>query len=222
MPITALIRQFSMLMGLPVVFLLCGAAALIVIARDWRLVLFAFGIVSAALALLMAQAIPTEWALLQAIAGGLVAVMLFLSGRQLRGAESPRAAAETRWPQLSSMTSFRVLAVALAGVAFVLVHETVTLPGVGALMRDAILWLGLMGLIGLALHEEPLHAGLALLLILGGFNLLLFHLTQSRVTVGLMESWQLLLGLAISYLTVSRGLAVSELVAPEGEIGRRF
>jgi hypothetical protein len=209
-------------MSTPTVLLLGAMAALIVIARDWRLILFAFGVASALIAFLLAQAIPTEWALLQAIAGGLTAVMLFLSARQLQGVESRKAPVETRWPQMSSLTSFRLLAVALAGAAFMLVHTAVTLPGVGSMMRDAILWLGVMGLVGLALHEEPLHAGLSLLLILGGFNLLLFHLTQNRVTVGLMEAWQLLLGLAISYLTVSRGLAVSELAAPEGEIERRF
>ena len=36
------------------------------------------------LALLLSQVIPTEWALLQAIVGGLITVMLYASTRQLR------------------------------------------------------------------------------------------------------------------------------------------
>jgi hypothetical protein len=67
-----------------------------------------------------------------------------------------------------------------------------------------------MGIVGIALHEEPLHAGLALLVVLAGFLLLFFQLTRSRLVIGLMESWQLLIGLAVSYLTVARGLARAE------------
>ena len=46
---------------------------------------------------------------------------------------------------------------------------------------------------------------------MGGFLLLIYHLALSSTIVGLLEGWQLLLGLAIAYLTVSRGLA-----APDG------
>ena len=46
-----------------------------------------------------------------------------------------------------------------------------------------------------------------MLTVLGAFELLLFALIQDGMLVGLMEGGQLLLGLAISYLVVSRGLA---------------
>jgi hypothetical protein len=91
---------------------------------------------------------------------------------------------------------------------------------VDTLFRDAILWLSLLGLLGLALHEEPLHAGLALLTVLGAFELLLFALIQDRMLVGFMEGGQLLLGLAIAYLVVSRGLAFPDSAGQSDSSGR--
>jgi hypothetical protein len=210
MPFTDLVRQVSILLSLPSVIFVAVAAAVIVIARDWRTVLFAYGLLSAVLALLLSQVIPTEWALLQAIVGGMVAVMLFLSARQLRGAHPRGTGFENAWPLLSSLSSFRLLVVVLAAVGFIVIRSRVHLPLVTASYQDAVIWLVLMGLLGLALHEEPLHAGLSLLMILEGCLLLLYQLTQQRILVGFMEGWQLLLGLAMSYLTLARGLATDE------------
>lgn len=205
MSLIDLLRQLSVLVSLPAVILAGLAAAVIVIARDWRAALFAYGLLSVMLALLLAQVVPPEWALLQAIVGGLNAIMLYLSARQLSGAQRNLSWA-ARWPQMASLSGFRLLTVLLAGVAFMVGRDNIHLPLLSPLWRDAFLWLMLTGALGLALHEEPLHAGLALLTILGGFLLLLYTLTQQRMLVGLMEGWQLLLGLAIAYLTLARGL----------------
>lgn len=209
MTLTDLFRQLSILVGLPAVLIAAMAAAVIVILRDWRIVLFAYAALSVMLALLLSQVIPPEWALLQAIVGGLIAVMFFLSARQLRWHALSGVSWEDRWPQMASTTSFRALAAVLAAVAFLALREDVTLPQVNPLFRDTIFWLTLIGLLGLALHEEPLHAGLALLVVLGGSELLLFSLMQQQALIGLLEGGQLLLGLAISYLMVARGLDAS-------------
>jgi hypothetical protein len=207
MNIIEFIRQISILLTLPAVVLTGIMAAVLVIWRDWRLALLAYAIQSATLALLLTQKLPVQWALLQAIVGGLIGVMVFLSARQLRGAAWSGSSREARWPQLASTGLFRILAVLLTLLAFLAVRNAVQMPVLSPVMRDGVLWLMMAGFLGLALHEEPLHAGLALLTLLGGFVLLMFNLTQNRTLLGLMEGWQLLLGLAISYLTVSRGLA---------------
>lgn len=199
-------RQLSILIGLPAVLIAGAGAAAIVIARDWRLAVFGYAVTSVMLALLLSQIIPTEWALQQAIAGGLVAVMLYLSARQLRSGAQARQPWEIRWPRMASLTSFRLLAVGLAAVTFFVVRQRVSLPLLDALFRDAFMWLTLISLVGLALHEEPLHAGLCLLTFLGAAELLLFTLTQQRMVVGLWLALQVLLGLAIAYLVVARGL----------------
>ena len=77
-----------------------------VVARDWRAVLYGYALVSVMLALLLSQVIPAEWALQQAIIGGLVAVMLYLSAGQLRGNRSRYQSAELRWPQMLRSPAF--------------------------------------------------------------------------------------------------------------------
>src|SRR5450759_2623042 len=140
------VRQISILMSLPSVLLMGTAAALIVILRDWRLVLLCYALMSALLALLLSQTIPTEWALLQTIVGGLIAVMLFMSARQLRrvtrtSAGYTSAGRESGWPQLASLTGFRLLAVAMAGGAFFIVRgDLPALPTVSPLFSNAIFW----------------------------------------------------------------------------------
>jgi hypothetical protein len=202
-----LFRQLSILVGLPAVLLACAGAAMIVVARDWRLGLFGYALVSLMLALLLSQIIPTDWALLQAITGGLIAVILFLSARQLRWTSDSGQRWEARWPNLASLTSFRLLALVLAAVSFAVVRGRITIPGLDPLFRDALLWLVMMSLLGLSLHTEPLHAGLSLLVFLGAAELLVFTLFQRRMLVGLWMGGQILLGLAIAYLVVARGLA---------------
>jgi hypothetical protein len=203
-----LFRQFSLLVALPAVLLAAAGMVLILVPRDWRLVLVGYALVCVMLTILLVKLVPAEWALLQAFVGGLVAVMCYISARQLGGTGAIGIDPEVRWPQVASLTGFRVMTVALAAVAFFVLRQRVPqVPRVDTLYRDALLWLTMMGLLGLALYEEPLHAGLALLAMLAGSELLLFSLIQQRMWIGLLLAGQLLLGLAISYLMVSRGLS---------------
>jgi hypothetical protein len=202
-----LFRQLGLLVGAPAVVLAGIGAVLIVVPKDWRIVLFGYALVTVMLSLLLSQVVPTEWALQQAIAGGMVAIMLFLSARQLDDPVrigTPRSAA---WPRVASLTTFRLLAVGLVVVVFIAVREQIDVPMISPLFRDAVLWLGLIGLVGLALHEEPLHAGLSLLTFLGAAQLIIFTLIQRRMLVGVLQAGQVLLGLAIAYLVVAHGLA---------------
>lgn len=209
MTIADLFRQLSLLITGPAVVLAGIGAALIVVPRDWRVVLLGYTLLTLMLSLLLSQVIPAEWALQQVIVGGLVAVMLFMSARQLRAPASVGRATDALWPRMASLTSFRVLAVGLAAIVFTAVREEVVVSFLSPLFTDAVLWLGLVGLLGLALHEEPLHAGLSLLTFLGATELVIFTLIQRRMLVGILQSGQVLLGLAIAYLVLAHGLATS-------------
>ncbi len=215
MSLTDLFRQLSLLIGAPAVFLAGAGAVLIVVPRDWRAVLFGYALVNVMLSLLLSQVIPTEWALQQAIAGGLVAVMLFLSARQLR---HPAASlAGSAWPRMTSLSPFRLLAVGLAGITYAVVRDSITFPLISELFRDAVLWLCLIAALGLALHQEPLHAGLSLLTFVGAVQLIIFSLFQERMLVGIFQGGQVLLGLAIAYLVVAHGLAGPAAAGAGGE-----
>jgi hypothetical protein len=213
MTLLDLFRQFSLLVTLPAVLLAAAGMVMILVPRDWRLVLAGYALVCVMLTVLLVKVVPVEWALLQAFAGGMVAVMLYLSARQVSGRGAGVFDREMRWPQLSSLTGFRVMTVALAAIAFFALRGRVDLPRVDTLYRDALLWLTMMGLLGLSLYDEPLHAGLSLLAMLAGSELLLFSLIQQSMWVGLLLGGQLVLGLAISYLVVSRGMASEEVGA---------
>ncbi len=202
-----LYRQMGLLVGLPIAILAGLGAVMIVVPRDWRAVLFGYAMLSVMLSLLLSRVLPIEWALLQTIVGGLIAVMIFLSAGELRNVSRGQIHWQARWPQMASLTSFRLIATALAAIAYYILRDRVTLPEVEPLFRDTIVWLVMIGVLGLALHTEPMHAGLSLLALLGGFELLLFTLVQGRLIVGLMMSLQLMLGLAIAYLVLSHGLA---------------
>ena len=202
-----LFRQLSLLVGAPAVIIAGIGAVLIVVPRDWRIVLFGYALLTVMLSLLLSQVVPTEWALQQAIAGGMVAIMLFLSARQLDDPVRIGAPRSAAWPRVASLTTFRLLAVGLAAVVFAAVREHVDIPVISPVFRDAVLWLGLIGLVGLALHEEPLHAGLSLLTFLGAAELVVFTLIQRQMLVGILQGGQVLLGLAIAYLVVAHGLA---------------
>jgi hypothetical protein len=95
----------------------------------------------------------------------------------------------------------------LAAASFAAVRGRIAIPGLDPLFRDALLWLVMMSFLGLSLHTEPFHAGLSLLVFLGAAELLVFALFQRRMLVGLWMGGQVLLGLAIAYLVVARGLA---------------
>jgi hypothetical protein len=200
-------RQIGLLVGLPTAILAGAGAVLVVVPRDWRAVIFGYALQSVMLSVLLSRPLPAEWALLQMIVGGLVAVMMFLSAGELRGAARLGVPAPARWPQMASLTSFRLLAAILAAVAFYILRDRARLPEVDALFRDTIVWLVMFGILGIALHTEPLHAGLSLLTMIGGFELLLFTLNKNGAMVALVMAWQLLLGLAIAYLILARGLA---------------
>jgi hypothetical protein len=217
MSLSDLFRQLSLLIGTPAVILAAVGTVLIVVPRDWRVVLFGYALLTVMLSLLLSQVVPTEWALQQAVAGGLVAVMLFLSARQLRGPVAGDLRPGARWPRVASLTTFRALAVGLAAVAFLAARNTVNIPLVTPLFGDVVLWLVMIGLVGLALHEEPLHAGLSLLIFLGGAELVIFTLIQRQMLVGILQAGQVLLGLAIAYLVVAHGLATPAVAPAELE-----
>ncbi|MDH7485621.1 MAG: hypothetical protein QHJ81_05015 [Anaerolineae bacterium] len=206
-------------------------AALMVVLADWRLSLLAFAAQSVLLTMLSTRLLPLPWAALRMLVGGLVAVLWFLSARWVRWGRLRQGEGETgrprlslsprlliplssrlrwrgeRWPLLSTVTLQRLLAVGLAGLLFFRLQGRLRLPVLPSDLALASTWLWLMGFLALALSEEPLRAGLGLLTLSAGFQLFYAALEPAATPVGLLGSLDLLLGLAIAYLMVARGLA---------------
>ncbi|HUW11388.1 MAG TPA: hypothetical protein VM537_16775 [Anaerolineae bacterium] len=194
---------------------------LIVVIGDWRFSLMAFGLQSVLLALLNMRLLPFEWAALRMLVGGLVALLWFISARRIRwgGRQEParwwllRRGRGERWPLLSTGPLMRWLAVGLAGVVFFRLQGRLTLPVLPADLGLACSWLWLMGFLAMAISDEPLRAGMGLLTMSWGFQLLYSALAPSHISIGLLSGLDLLVGLAVAYLMVARGLAGRPLLA---------
>jgi len=110
------------------------------------------------------------------------------------------------WPVRSTNWVFRLLAVLLLGLVLYSVSRSFSLSFVDADIAPVCVWLWLVGLLVLVLTSEPLPAGIGLLTLVSGFELFFDALEPGLVGLGVFAAINLLMGLAISYLTVVRDL----------------
>ncbi|MER2598377.1 MAG: hypothetical protein ABTQ73_02540 [Caldilineales bacterium] len=208
-----LFQQADALLG-PVLLLLFTLSAVIATAaRDWRLVLAAFMAIYLALALYTARLLPPQWALLRVVVGGLAGVMWYLSAQQAgwggRFLPFQRSLGVQARP-LASTTIFRaLLAISMAVVLWVL-RARLPLSILPTDVRLAAYTLAAFGLLGLALGEEALQTGVALLFWLAATQLLVAVLQQDAWLIWLLSALELLLALTTGYLMIARGAETGE------------
>jgi hypothetical protein len=117
---------------------------------------------------------------------------------------------------LSSTTLFRlVLALALVG-ALLATRLRLPLPPMSPDLELVVTWLAAYALLGLALGEEALQVGAALLMWLAATQLALSALSEDLALLGLLSTVELMVGLATAYLMVARG--PSEVAISDEEI----
>jgi hypothetical protein len=92
------------------------------------------------------------------------------------------------------------------------VSSSFPLPNLAPSVTTAVYWLVLAGLATLTLTEDPLKAGHGLFTALSGFGLFYATLESSFLLTGLWGSVNLLIALAIGYLTVVKGTGPEEKV----------
>lgn len=202
--------QANNLVGPPAVVIIAVCAVVLVAFRDWRMVLVAFVGLYIGLALLTSTVMEAELALMRVIVGGLVAIMWYLSAQRTGWGGrflpfSSRRGVQAR--PLASTTLFRVvLALALAG-ALLATRLRLPLPPMSPDLELVVTWLAAYSLLGLALGEEALQVGVALLMWLAGTQLALSALGEDLALLGLLSTVELMVGLATAYLMVARGPA---------------
>lgn len=216
-PLNQLAQQVQSLTNTPALYAVGMGAFVAVAARDWRLVLGGFMALSIGSAVLTSTLLPPEWALVRVIVGGLVAIMWYLSAQRAGwgGYFLPfqRQGGVTARP-LSSTTFYRtLLALALAGVLLT-ARPRLPVPPLPTDVEAVVTWLGAFALLGLAMGDEALQAGVSLLMWLAATQLLLAALQQDAWVIWLICTVELLVGLATAYLMVARGSAVDQ--TPEG------
>jgi len=91
-----------------------------------------------------------------------------------------------------------------------ILSNTFALPGLAPDINTAVYWLFLIGLVTLSLTEDPMRAGHGLFTMLTGFDLFYATIERSLMITGMWGAANLLLALAIGYLTIVRGAGPEE------------
>src|SRR5262245_61676057 len=216
-------------------FITAGA---ILITRDWRFLIFALLIQYILEGVILSRLVRPDIAVLHVMIGAFICPILFLSARQVYATSlsaylftgvkrSDGRHIWSNWWQSFSLRTIltgpsRSREVAATGIGFriftcllfILLALTLSnsfpLRDLGPTVTTAVYWLILAGLAVLALSENPIKVGLGLLTALTGFGILYATLETSLLLTGLWGTVNLLIALAIGYLTVVKGAGQEE------------
>ena len=227
------IERLAWLRGLPAAYLVLLTAFLIVVVWDWRVTVLALAVQYLAAGLLFVDVLDPRLAVVKLLVGWFICLMLYFTARQVNWGRLPEdltpdeaALLRPQDPQVHigrfqlSRSALVRLALALAAAGTILFlgqRAAYQLPAVSGPLNLAIYALGGMGLLGLSQTTEPLKAGAGLLTFMTGFELFYNTLEQSASMLVFLAAGNLVLTLAIAYLTQMRHTppAVPTPVPPE-------
>jgi hypothetical protein len=222
-----ILETISAIPGTAVLIALLVAAGLLVILVNWRLLIIALGAQYILIGLMLTRVVPFELARVKALIGIIICPVLYITARRMQwggtevaeveeGQDEPTTEAEAaaevpqrrRWQIIAPGLPVRVIVAALLLAMSVSLASRNPLPITGnqALSRDMTVGafsVILLGLINAAMAENPLKVGIGLLSILAGFELFYTAVEPTLAMVGLLGVVNLILALAIAYLTTS-------------------
>ncbi len=227
------ITQETTLVGLFV------TAGIILVARDWRALILALLAQYILMGLILARLVRPDIATLKVMIGAFICPILFLSARRISvrsfsivfsiGRRERRSQPRlTNWWQnfylvislIKGTTRrrspaatgfiFRIFAAILMVLVALTLSRSIVLPGLPPSVNTAVYWLILAGLTTLILTEDPIKVGHGLFTALTGFELFYTTVENSLLLTGLWGTMNLLIALAIGYLTVVKGTGLEE------------
>jgi len=200
------ITQETALLGL---FLTAG---IILIGRDWRLLILALLAQYILVGLILSRLVRPDIAILKVMIGAFICPILFLSVRQVsfNPALISLFSKERRRRVSPTGFAFRVFAALLMMLVAITLSQTLPWPGLSLNMTMAVYWLILAGLTILTITENPFKVGIGLLTIFAGFDLFYTTLERSLLMTGLWGAVNLLVALAVSYLIVAKDAGPEE------------
>jgi hypothetical protein len=202
--------------GFPAAYLVIAAAAVVVAVWDWRIALLALAAQYLLAGLLFVDVLDPRVAYVKILVGLFVCLMLYITARQVEWGKTPpdltaEEAARLYPVRYLQWRRFRlslrsVLRLGLVALVTILVLEigqraNMRLPVVPEPVNLAIYGLLALGLLGMGVSGEPLKAGMGLLIFMSGFELLYSSLEQSLAMLTLLAVANLIIALAIAYLT---------------------
>lgn len=192
-------------------------AAVLSLTTNWRLRFGGLAVQYLLAAGLMAPFVLWQVAVVKAGVGVLVVVILALSGRQVnygRHAAGPAAetpAGSSRWAALRRLEfqtnlPFRSMALLLGTVTtwYLVTGAGYAVPDLPVALNLAGMLLIVLGLLGLGLTQEPVNAGIGLLMFLNGFEVLYAPVERSLTVAALLAAINFGVALAVSHLALLR------------------
>lgn len=170
-------------------------AAAIVLLWEWRLALLGLFIIQVGVtaAAVHMQQMPAEWAIVIAGVGGLACLMLAMSAQRIDFTGTLYQSGT--WLQ-------RTMILALFGLLWRLSADSVQLPEIAPALVQLFTWLLFCLLTIMALSENPLFTGVALLMWIVPVQVVAASLVGVPMLIALIGLLQILLALACSYLVL--------------------
>lgn len=205
-----LLERFSFLASTPASAGVLVTAGLIVIFFDWRMLVFAFAAQAVLAGLLYSLLLPPQMAGIKMAVGLLIAVQMYVTGRQIDSNRAAGAKAESNGERRRFTTGLPFRIVVAAMVMLLSWQASLSpgfaLPDVPPAVTLAVIGLIAMGLLGLGLTEEPLKAGLLLISVLTGFELYYAAVEPALAVIALLAAMNFGVSLAACYLAAIRSL----------------
>ncbi len=208
------LKTLSSVPGVVVLIALLITAALLVMLTNWRLLIFALGAQYLLTGLLLSRAVPIELGMVKALVGIMICPVLYITARRVKWGHLEDDEIENEKPKsrlawlISPGLPMRLI-IATTGVVLSLslaLRNPLPITGDQIVSRDITIGtftLLLLGLLNMALNENPLKVGLGLLSLLAGFELFYTVVQPALTIVGLLGLTNLIIALAIAYLTIA-------------------
>ena len=183
------------------------AVGVVVLVSDWRISLVALAAQYILVAILLSTLIPLQIAAVRMIAGGLVAMMFYITARRVQPGRRRRGPVQTMesaalvpraifWTNLP----FRFVGLALVAVGVIAASDQIVLLNAPLLFWVTGLWLAMGGLLTIALTRDALKLGMGLLFFTSGFGIIYLSIDNSLVIYALLVIADLVIALAISHI----------------------
>ena len=211
--------RLEFLRGYPAAMLVLLTAVIIILSWDWHVSLSALAIQYFAIALLYADILPPQLAIIKLLVGWFVCLILYITARQVRWGGVPDDITPEEEAQFHHIEfvklgpvrvpkSFPIRTLLVAGALLLIFWWTQSASPNVSLFAEWPDYLSLalntlvgMGLLGLATTTEPLKAGMGLLMFLAGFELFYASLEQAAIIFALLAAVNLIIAVVVSYLT---------------------
>ncbi len=204
-------RFFATLTAADVLLGVIVTAAIMILMADWRLSLVAFAVQYLLITVLLSTIVQLQVAMVRLIAGGLVAVILYITAVRVRLGWMRRARA-AGWRTVNEIASlferepfiiglpFRLIMLALVAISVLTASAQFPFPNTPPLFWLISLWLCSIGLLLVAITRDALKVGMGILTFSAGFATLYLAIEPSLLFYGLLLISDLVVALVVAHL----------------------